>query len=177
MISPFIQNLGKAKGFSQDEQLILQIALGGIMGNRGGSMGGLGLQSKPQSNAFTSMAMTLATLLITHQVLQKMSISQGLSSGNKINQVSPQTLSLASNVSAMNPINNNGHQSYQSYQGPQKIAPLVPMPLQPAVASLTNPSMNTLSQSQQAVNNLSAMALPTLNKSQKSGPTPLFPSP
>lgn len=34
MISPFIQNLGKAKGFSQDEQLVLQIALGGILGNQ-----------------------------------------------------------------------------------------------------------------------------------------------
>ena len=44
MISPFIENLGKAKGFRQDEQLVLQIALGQLLGSQaGGLLGLLGL--------------------------------------------------------------------------------------------------------------------------------------
>jgi hypothetical protein len=171
MISPFIQNLGKAKGFSQDEQLVLQIALGGILGNKGGSMGSMGsMGSKGQSNPFVSMAMTLAALLVTHQALTKMGVSQSLQQGSGPNQVSPQTLGLAANMTALQSV-----QSAQSYQSPQKIAPTYP--LQAAMGSLTNPSLNSLSQSQQTQQSLSALPTITQAQKQKSQPTPLYAHP
>ena len=199
MISPFIQNLGKAKGFSQDEQLVLQIALSGILGNKGGSMGGMntmggmGGMGGSKSNPFLSMALTLATLLVTHQALQKMSVSQGLQSpgqgqgqGGAINRVSPQSLSLAANMASA-----PSGAGPQPLASPQKIAPLIPHTpttpttpttplitgLQAAQNSLTLPSINSLAQSQQAQQALAAM--PTINQSQKqkSQISPLYPSP
>lgn len=187
MISPFIQNLGKAKGFSQDEQLVLQIALGPLLDNRGGgTMGSMGMGSTSmgstsmgstgmgfpgaKSNPWFSMIATLATLLVAHQTLQKMNIARGLatnpSSPNNSGSVSQQTLQLASNMAS---VGNRGQSSV-----PMKIAPAIPLgQLQNASNCLINPSHKTLNSGLHSLSDFDKLV--TIKNQNKL--VPLAPSP
>jgi hypothetical protein len=125
MTNALVQNIAKAKGFDPQEQLILQIALGGILGGNNG--GALGMGARPsynkQSNPWMGMITTLAGLLLAQKGTptigqSAMSLAKMLISSPSQGQPNP----------TQTPI--------------QKIAPL-----QQAQASLTNPTAQTLQNS------------------------------
>jgi len=177
MISPFIQNLGQAKGFNQDEQLVLQVTLGSLLGNNAGPnarnasnqsrSGSNSLGNKIASNPWMAMITTLASLLVTHQALQKMGIAQSLSNPNGLNQVNNQTLGIATNMSTLNPFSNQNQAT--NPKPPIAIAPMYPLKaLSGAHNSIQAPSLNTLSASMATFDKLV-----TVPSHQKAGPKPL----
>lgn len=145
MTNALVQNIAKAKGFDPQEQLILQIALGGILGgNNGGGMGmGMGVGSRPtynqQSNPWMGMIMTLAGLLLAQKAMQKTGVAQTLNPQNGTPTIGQSAMALAKMLI-----------SSPSQQGQPNLAqaPIQAIaPLQQAQASLTNPNNQNLQNS------------------------------
>jgi len=147
MTNALIQNIAKAKGFDQDEQLILQIALGGILGgnNSGGGLGmGMGSSypyNRRNSDPWMGMIMTLAGLLLAQKAMQKASVAQSLNPRNGTPTIGQSALSLAKMLTSSPPSNSSSPTQNQN-------------PLQQAQTSLTNPNSQNL---QNSNNTLSAL--------------------
>ena len=140
MTNALVQNIAKAKGFDPQEQLILQIALGGILGGNNG--GALGMGARPsynkQSNPWMGMITTLAGLLLAQKAMQKTSVAQTLNPQNGTPTIGQSAMSLAKMLIS----SPSQGQPNPSHTPIQKIAPL-----QQAQASLTNPTAQTLQNS------------------------------
>jgi len=161
MTNALVQNISKARGFDPQEQLILQIALGGILGgNNGGGMnygstygprGGYG--SRAKQDPWMSMIMTLAGLLLAQKAMQKASVAQSLNPQNGTPTVGQSALSLAKMLLT-------GPSPTQSQA-----------PLQQAHNSLTNPTAQNL----QSSNNTLATFKPLAIQPKIPHPTPTLP--